>query len=90
MEHLRRRSRRRLLGSSITAVAIGALGVWSFFRCASLPDERCLDEGIRPDLGRISTSDQGCMSCYCDASGELHCIPRGCSADAGVMTDVIE
>lgn len=73
--------RRAWLGSSLAALVLGAAAAWSFTRCAALPDDRCMEDGIGPDV----YFHDGCLVCVCDAEGELHCYPSNCPADAGVL-----
>jgi hypothetical protein len=90
-KYLRYRGRRGLVGSSAAAVALAALGLWSFSRCAALPDDRCRDDGIHTEPWRIVSSQDACMTCYCDVNAQLYCVSMGCSLpDAGVMTDIVE
>lgn len=78
-----KRLRRTWLGSSIAAVVLAAAAAWSFTRCAALPDDRCMADGIGPDV----YFHDGCMICVCDAGGELHCYPSNCSPDAGALRE---
>jgi hypothetical protein len=90
-KYLRGKGRPGRLGSSVAALALGAIGLWSFSRCAALPDDRCLDDGIHSAVGRIIPSEDACMTCYCDATAELHCVSTGCATpDGGLMTNVLE
>lgn len=84
LEFSRTRQRRRAwLGSSVVAAFLGVAAAWSFTRCAALPDDRCIQDGIGPEV----YFRDGCMLCVCDAAGELHCYPSNCSPDAGVLND---
>jgi hypothetical protein len=78
-----RRRRHVWLGSSFSAVVLSLAAAWSFARCSALPDDRCMEDGIGPDV----YFHEGCMICVCDAAGELHCYPGNCSPDAGMVLD---
>jgi hypothetical protein len=80
------RRRRTWLGSSLAVVFLGVAAAWSFTRCAALPDDRCIQDGI----GRDVYFHDGCLICICDAASELHCYPGNCSSDAGVLRDSTE
>jgi hypothetical protein len=73
--------RRACLGSSVAAVLLGTAAAWSFARCAALPDDRCIQDGIGPDV----YFHDGCLICVCDAANELRCYPSACSPDAGSL-----
>lgn len=76
------RLRRAWLGSSVAAIVLGAAATWTFTRCAALPDDRCIEDGIGPDV----YFHDGCLVCVCDAQGELRCYPGSrCAPDAGVL-----
>ena len=88
--HLPGEHRRQLLGGGFTAVALGAIGIWMFSRCAAPPDDRCLDDSLRPEPAGMVSAERGCMLCYCDARGELRCLYRSCRLDGGVVSDVAD
>jgi len=75
------RGRRAWIGSSVAVALFGVAAAWSFTHCAALPEDRCIKDGIGPD---VSFRD-GCLICICDANGELHCTSRDCSPDAGLL-----
>jgi hypothetical protein len=80
------RRRRAWLGSGIAASLLSVAAAWSFTRCAALPDDRCIEDGIGPDV----YFRDGCMICVCDAAGELRCTSRDCSPDAGLLRNSTE
>ena len=69
----------------MAAAVLGVGAAWFFTRCAGMPDDRCIANGIGPE----AYFHEGCLICICDAAGELHCNSGNCSPDAGSARDSI-